>query len=78
MTLQATLPMSYVHERYFGRPSCPQCGQLMMAPESLSSSEVTTFVTVGYVTDAIIKFQFADQVCCVRHMMLLGRMSKPG
>ena len=28
------MPMSYVHERYFGRPSCAKCGELMMAPES--------------------------------------------
>lgn len=34
MTLQVAVPMSYVHERCFGRPSCPQCGELMMAPES--------------------------------------------
>ena len=26
------MPMSYVHERYFGRPSCAKCGELMMAP----------------------------------------------
>ena len=26
-------PMDYFHERYFGRPSCPRCGELMMAPE---------------------------------------------
>ena len=34
MMLQVAMPMSYVHERYFGRPSCPKCGELMMAPES--------------------------------------------
>jgi ribosomal protein L37AE/L43A len=34
MTLNVAVPMSYVHERYFGRPSCPKCGELMMAPES--------------------------------------------
>jgi hypothetical protein len=34
MALHVAMPMSYVHERYFGRPSCPQCGDLMMAPES--------------------------------------------
>jgi hypothetical protein len=31
---RAAVPMSYVHERYLGRPSCPKCGQLLMAPES--------------------------------------------
>jgi hypothetical protein len=34
MTLGIAVPMSYVHERYCGRPSCAQCGELMMAPES--------------------------------------------
>ena len=34
MTLNIAVPMSYVHERYFGRPSCPKCGELLMAPES--------------------------------------------
>jgi hypothetical protein len=33
MTLTVAVPMSYVHERYFGRPSCPKCGELVMAPE---------------------------------------------
>ena len=33
MTLNIAVPMSYVHERYFGRPSCAKCGELMMAPE---------------------------------------------
>ena len=35
------MPMSY--ERYFGRPSCAKCGELMVAPESseyLSGDEV--------------------------------------
>jgi predicted RNA-binding Zn-ribbon protein involved in translation (DUF1610 family) len=25
--------MKFVHERYLGRPSCPKCGELMIAPE---------------------------------------------
>lgn len=33
MTLQIPMRMRYLHERYFGRPSCPRCGELMMAPE---------------------------------------------
>ena len=33
MTLNVAVPMSYVHERYFGRPSCAKCGELVMAPE---------------------------------------------
>jgi hypothetical protein len=32
MTLAAG-PAPYLHERYFGRPCCPKCGELMMAPE---------------------------------------------
>jgi hypothetical protein len=34
MTLQLASRMRFFHERYFGRPSCPKCGELMMAPES--------------------------------------------
>jgi hypothetical protein len=34
MTPHINVPMSYAHERYLGRPSCPKCGDLMMAPES--------------------------------------------
>jgi RNase P subunit RPR2 len=30
----AAIPMRYVHERYLGRPSCPQCGELVMAPRA--------------------------------------------
>ena len=33
MTLRVTAPTSYIHERYLGRPSCPKCGELLMAPE---------------------------------------------
>jgi hypothetical protein len=33
MTLQVGVPMRFFHESYFGRPSCPKCGELMMAPE---------------------------------------------
>jgi uncharacterized protein with PIN domain len=33
MTLQVAAPMRFFHERYFGRPSCPKCGELMIAPE---------------------------------------------
>ncbi len=34
MTRHVAVPTRYVHERYFGRPSCPKCGNLMIAPES--------------------------------------------
>jgi hypothetical protein len=33
MTRRVTVPTSYIHERYLGRPSCPKCGELLMAPE---------------------------------------------
>ena len=33
MTLNVAVPMSYIHEQYFGRPSCAKCGELVMAPE---------------------------------------------
>jgi len=33
MTLRVAVPTSYIHERYLGRPSCPKCGELLMAPE---------------------------------------------
>jgi len=32
MTHQTVAPMSFAHERYLGRPSCPKCGELIMAP----------------------------------------------
>ena len=47
-------PMRYIHERYFGRPACPKCGELMMASESSRTSVVVRSVIIGYVTDAII------------------------
>jgi hypothetical protein len=27
-------PMNFVHERRLGRPSCPKCGVLILAPET--------------------------------------------
>ena len=42
MTLHLAVPMSYVHERYFGRPSCPKCGELLIAPEHPEFSECTS------------------------------------
>jgi hypothetical protein len=33
MSQHAPMRMRFLHERYFGRPSCPKCGELMMAPE---------------------------------------------
>ena len=33
MTPHTAVPMSYAHERYLGRPSCPKCGELIMAPD---------------------------------------------
>jgi hypothetical protein len=34
MTPHTTVLLSYAHERYLGRPSCPKCGVLIPAPES--------------------------------------------
>ncbi len=31
---RVSIPMAYAHERYLGRPSCPKCGEMIMAPES--------------------------------------------
>jgi ribosomal protein S27AE len=31
-------PIQFVRERYFGRPSCPKCGNLILAPEASESS----------------------------------------
>jgi hypothetical protein len=39
MTLQVVVPMSHLHERYFGRPSCPNCGETMTASEHPEFSE---------------------------------------
>ena len=33
MLQHVALRMAFLHARYFGRPSCPKCGELMMAPE---------------------------------------------
>jgi hypothetical protein len=33
MSQQVAMRMRFLHERYFGRPSCPKCGELMTAPE---------------------------------------------
>ena len=57
MMLQVAVPMNYLHERYFGRPSCPNCGEPMMASEHPEFSEclrATEFGTFGRVTDATI------------------------
>jgi hypothetical protein len=34
MKNHVAVPMRYVHERYLGRPSCPKCGEMMMAPRA--------------------------------------------
>jgi len=34
MTFSPALPMEYAHERVTGRPSCPKCGALCVAPEA--------------------------------------------
>jgi hypothetical protein len=39
MTLDVAVSARCFHERYFGRPTCPKCGELMMAPEYPEFSE---------------------------------------
>jgi hypothetical protein len=39
MTLQVVAPMRFFHRRYFGRPSCPKCGEPTIAPEYPEFSE---------------------------------------
>src|SRR5262249_46517116 len=46
MTLRVTVPTRYIHKRYLGRPSCPKCGELLMAPEHskcLSRNDIRHF-----------------------------------
>jgi hypothetical protein len=31
--VSVAMPMNHAHERYSGRPSCPKCGILVIAPE---------------------------------------------
>ena len=66
MKLHVAVPMSHVHERYFGRPSCPKCGELMMAPEypefteCRSGAEVRNFWLCDgcdHRFDTLIKFE---------------------
>ena len=53
MTLQVAVSMRYLHERYFGRPACPKCGELMMASQSSeyvsrhNARIVPVFVEIG-------------------------------
>lgn len=39
MTAQVIVPMRFYHGHYFGRPSCPRCGELMLALEYPEYSE---------------------------------------
>jgi hypothetical protein len=34
MTLSIATPMQFIHERCLGRPCCPKCGVLILAPEA--------------------------------------------
>ena len=52
MTLRVTVPTSYIHERYLGRPSCPKCGELLMNIRNVSTG--MTSVMSGCVTNAIM------------------------
>jgi hypothetical protein len=70
MTLQtavkAAAPMRFFHERYFGRPSCPKCGEPMMAPEypefsaRCGADEIRHFWlcdSCNYRFDTVVKFK---------------------
>ena len=68
MTLQVAAPMRFFHERYLGRPSCPKCGEFVMAPEYLeftecrSGDEVRNFWRCDgcdHHFDTLIKFESA-------------------
>jgi uncharacterized metal-binding protein YceD (DUF177 family) len=48
MTIQLAVPMRYLHESYFGRPCCPKCGELMMAPEHPEFSECLSGVEIRH------------------------------
>ena len=34
MSLLSAIPMRFFHESHYGRPSCPKCGEAMIAPET--------------------------------------------
>jgi uncharacterized protein with PIN domain len=48
MMPQTGIPMRYLHQSYFGRPSCPRCGELLMAPERPEFSECLSRVKIRY------------------------------
>jgi hypothetical protein len=48
MTLQTVVPQCYLHESYFGRPSCPNCGDLLMAPERPEFAESLSGVEIRH------------------------------
>ena len=48
MTIQVAVPLLYFHERYFGRPSCPRCGEPLMAPERPEFSECLSGVEIRH------------------------------
>jgi uncharacterized protein with PIN domain len=68
MTPQVVVPLRYLHERYFGRPSCPRCGELLMAPEHPEFSERLSGVEIRHFWvceacnnrfDTVVKFETA-------------------
>jgi hypothetical protein len=34
MSLLSAVPLRFFHKSYYGRPSCPKCGEAMIAPET--------------------------------------------
>ena len=68
MTLRVAVPTSYIHERYFGRPSCPKCGELLMAPEyseCLSHNDIRHFwmcCRCDYGFETLIRFNIPPKM----------------
>jgi hypothetical protein len=56
MTLRVTVPTSYIHERYLGRPSCPKCGELLMAPEYSECLDGNDVRHVWMCVETLIRF----------------------
>jgi hypothetical protein len=78
MTLRVTVPTSYIHETYLGRPSCPKCGELLMAPEyseCLSRNDIRHFwmcEKCDYGFETLIRLKYLRKLS-KRELALPGR-----
>jgi len=76
--------MRYIDERYFGRPACPKCGELMMASESSQYLGRCKVHHIGYVTDCDYQFKtLIDSLQLVHDRVLnkfvsVGAFREPG